>query len=140
MMRRLISLAVMVVVAGALVNCQNKKISTTSSNNLQSIYFDYDQALIRSDASSAIQGNANYLKGNSNVSVTIEGNCDNRGTNEYNLALGQRRADSAKNYMLNLGISSNRMRTVSYGEEKPVCYSSDENCWQKNRRADFRKN
>lgn len=140
MKRIFISLA-LAALSLSLVNCQNKKISDApaSSSGLNSVYFDYDQDFIRSDAASTLQGNASYLKANSGNNVTIEGHCDERGTNEYNLALGQRRAQSSKNYLTNLGINSSRMTTVSFGEEKPVCYDSNESCWQRNRRADFRK-
>lgn len=123
------------------VNCQNgKRISDTTSggSGLRSIYFDYDQSFIRNDQTAALQGNASYLKSHGG-NATIEGHCDERGTNEYNLALGQRRSDAARNYLMNLGVSSAGMRTVSYGEEKPVCYEHDESCWWKNRRADFRR-
>ena len=119
--------------------CQNKKIeipSTTAS--LRSVYFDYDQALIRYDAATAMKGNADYLKQHASMNVTIEGNCDNRGTNEYNLALAHRRAESTKNYLMNLGINNARLRSISYGEERPVCTQDNESCWQRNRRADFR--
>lgn len=132
---------VMILAAATLlsVNCQNKKVSTsTQSGGLKSVYFDFDNSFIRNDQVTALQGNATYLKGASGA-ATIEGHCDERGTNEYNLALGQRRADSARNYLMNLGVAAANMRTVSFGEEKPVCTESGENCWWKNRRADFRK-
>lgn len=138
-LRQLASVA-LVGLAFLAVGCQGKKPSSSgygSSSGLYTVYFDYDQAFIRSDAITALQNNANYLRKNGSVSVTIEGHCDDRGTNEYNLALGQRRAQSAKDYIVNLGIGDNRMRTVSYGEEKPVCYESTESCWSRNRRADF---
>ncbi|MBF0104757.1 MAG: peptidoglycan-associated lipoprotein Pal [Deltaproteobacteria bacterium] len=139
-MKNLISVFVIVIVAVAFVNCQNKKIGDSfSSNALQSVYFDYDKAHIRDDAAVSMQSNAAYLKNNQSVSVTVEGNCDNRGTNEYNLALGQRRAEAARDYLTNLGVASSRMNTVSYGEEKPVCGEGNESCWQRNRRADFRR-
>jgi peptidoglycan-associated lipoprotein len=121
-----------------LVNCQNKKPVVEKKYSLNSVYFDYDRSHVRSDATSTLQGNAGYLKQNSGT-VTVEGHCDNRGTNEYNLALGQRRADSTKTYLVNLGVSSSSLRTVSYGEEKPVCHEGNDSCWQRNRRADFRK-
>ena len=120
------------------VNCQ-KKTPEGPSHSLRSVYYDYDQSFLRTDATQALNGNAGYLKAASGASVTIEGHCDERGTNEYNLALGQRRADSARNYLVNMGISPARVRTVSYGEEKPVCYQHNESCWWKNRRADFRR-
>jgi len=139
--RQLASMA-LVGLAMLVVGCQAKKPSSSgygSSNGLSTVYFDYDQAFIRSDAASALQNNANYLRKNVSTSVSIEGHCDERGTNEYNLALGQRRAQSAKDYIVNLGIGDNRMRTVSYGEEKPACYESNESCWSRNRRADFNR-
>ena len=131
-------IVLVVLVLTVAVACQNKKADITPTASLQSIYFDYDQAFIRSDAVPVMQGNASYLKANSSKSISIEGNCDNRGTNEYNLALGHRRSESAKNYLINLGVAADKLKTMSYGEEKPVCFSNDENCWQKNRRDDFR--
>jgi len=140
-MKRLFGLFVLSITVFGLVNCQqqNGKPEVSPTYSLQSVYFDYDRSTIRSDATEALNGNAGYLKQNENVSVTIEGNCDNRGSNEYNIALGQRRADSTKNYLANLGVSSSRMKTVTYGEERPVCHESNEACWQRNRRSDFRK-
>ena len=84
-----------------------------------------------------MKANAEWLKANPNEKVRIEGNADERGTIEYNQALGQRRAASAKKYLTDLGISSNRISLISYGKEKPVCTESNEDCWQKNRRAEF---
>lgn len=121
------------------VGCQNKKVPVASSSSgLRSVYYDYDQSLIRSDSAVILDGNSAWLKANPSKNVTIEGHCDDRGSNEYNLALGQRRADGSRDYLGNLGVSTTRTRTVSYGEEKPVCYEQDESCWWKNRRADFR--
>lgn len=139
-MKKIAKLAFIGVVTLLAVNCQNKKISSapSSSSGLRSVYFDFDNSFIRNDQVSTLQGNAAYLKSSSG-SVTIEGHCDERGTNEYNLALGQRRSDTARDYLMNLGVSSGMMRTVSFGEEKPVCYDHDESCWWKNRRADFRR-
>ena len=82
------------------------------------VYFDFDKSNIRDDQVSRIEANAAFLKSNRGTSITIEGNCDERGTNEYNMALGERRAQRAKKYLSNLGIAENRMNTVSYGEEK----------------------
>lgn len=139
-MKATVRFIVMSAILLGFVNCQNKKVEMPNqSYGLRTVYFDYDKSFIRSDSAAILQGNAAYLKQNANVSVIIEGHCDNRGSNEYNLALGQRRAQSSKDYLVNLGVSSSRMRTVSYGEEKPVCYQNAEECWQKNRRADFRK-
>lgn len=138
-MKKLFATLVVVTAIGGLLNCANQRKPVQVTHSLQSVYYDYDQSFIRSDATVPMQGNAGYLKQNGGVSVTIEGNCDNRGTNEYNMALGHRRAESAKNYLMNLGVGSSRMRVVSYGEEKPVCYQSNESCWQRNRRVDFRR-
>lgn len=139
-MRNFFNILVVLFVALMFVNCQNKKVETTqSTSGLKTIYFDYDRSYIRTDAALGLQGNASYLKQNTSSSVVIEGHCDNRGTNEYNLALGQRRADASRDYLANLGVERSRMRTSSYGEEKPVCYQNEESCWQRNRRADFRQ-
>ncbi|HEY6011535.1 MAG TPA: peptidoglycan-associated lipoprotein Pal, partial [Nitrospirota bacterium] len=91
---------------------------------------------IRNDAQSVLKANADWLKANAKVKVRIEGNCDERGTREYNQALGQRRAQSTKKYLTDLGISASRISLISYGKEKPVCSDSTETCWQKNRRSD----
>lgn len=101
------------------------------------VYFDFDKSNIRTDQKSRIEGNAKFLKGSKNVMIKIEGNCDERGTNEYNLALGERRAMSAKKYLLNLGIDATRLETLSYGEEKPLLAGHDELSWSQNRRDDF---
>jgi peptidoglycan-associated lipoprotein len=104
---------------------------------LQPIYFDFDRSFIRDDAKAAMKANAEYLKANPNVKIKIEGNCDERGTKEYNQALGQRRATSAKKYLTDMGISAKRISLISYGKEKPSCTEHTEDCWQKNRRDDF---
>jgi peptidoglycan-associated lipoprotein len=104
---------------------------------LQPVYFDFDRALLRDDAKIVIKANAEWLKANTKVKVRIEGNCDERGTKEYNQALGQRRSVAAKQYLVALGVASNRITLISYGKEKQVCTESTEECWQKNRRDDF---
>jgi peptidoglycan-associated lipoprotein len=114
-----------------------KEKAAAADDELQPIYFDFDQSLVRGDASSVMKSNAAWLKANPKTKIRIEGNCDERGTNEYNQALGQRRATSAKRYLVDLGIAGSRISIISYGEEKPACTSSSEDCWQKNRRADF---
>lgn len=101
------------------------------------VYFDFDRYDIKTDQKKRIIGNAEYLKENSNLVVRVEGNCDERGTNEYNMALGERRANSAKNYLINLGVSAGRIKTISYGEERPLNYGHDELAWSQNRRDDF---
>jgi len=102
-----------------------------------SIYFDYDKYNVKPEYKSVVKKEADYLKANKDAKVTIEGNCDERGTNEYNMALGQRRADSAAKALKAAGIDAKRIKTVSYGEEKPVCKESNEACWSKNRNAKF---
>lgn len=111
--------------------------AAAAAEGLKPVYFDFDKSFIRSDARSVMKANADWLKANPNVKVKIEGNCDERGTIEYNQALGQRRASAAKKYLTDLGISSNRISLISYGKEKPVCTEQTEECWQKNRRDDF---
>ncbi len=104
---------------------------------LQPIYFDFDKSFIRDDAKPVMKANADWLKANPKVKIKIEGNCDERGTKEYNQALGQRRATSAKKYLTDMGVAANRISLISYGKEKPICSESNEDCWQKNRRDDL---
>src|SRR5215470_222956 len=104
---------------------------------VQDAYFDLDKADIRTDARSALAKTADFLRNYPQVKVVIEGHCDERGSTEYNLALGDRRAAAVKQYLVSLGIGADRMSTVSYGKEKPFCMESNENCWQKNRRGHF---
>jgi peptidoglycan-associated lipoprotein len=108
-----------------------------TSAPLLPIYFDFDKSNVREDQRARIEKNAAFLKENQEVKVSIEGNCDERGTNEYNMALGERRALSAKKYLMNLGIHEDRMHTISYGEEKPLLHGHDEYSWAQNRRDDF---
>ena len=103
----------------------------------EDVFFDYDSAVLSAAAQDVLKNKSIILGKYSGVSVTIEGHCDERGTNEYNLALGERRAESAKSFLVNLGINSSRFKTVSYGEEKPLDAGHDENAWSKNRRAHF---
>lgn len=98
-------------------------------------YFDYDRAELSEEAREQLAKNARFLTGNSRFSLTLEGHCDERGTVEYNLALGERRAQSAKSYMVLLGVPASRLNTLSYGEERPVCSDAEESCWRQNRRA-----
>lgn len=101
------------------------------------IYFDFDQADLRPEARDQLQKNAEWLRSHPEYDATIEGHCDERGTNAYNLALGNRRANTAKDYLSSLGVGDANLKTISYGEEKPVCTESTESCWQRNRRAHF---
>jgi len=106
-------------------------------SNVQTIYFDYDRSEIRSDQMARLQANADWLKQNPNVRFTIEGHCDERGSEEYNLALGDRRANAVKQFMASQGIPETRINVISYGEEHPVCREETEDCMAHNRRAEF---
>jgi len=99
------------------------------------VYFDTDMSNIREDGRATLAKQAEWLKKYTNYPILIEGKCDERGTREYNLALGERRANAAKNYLVSLGVSADRISTVSYGKERPVALGSDEASWAKNRRA-----
>lgn len=101
------------------------------------IFYDYDSYDVRSDAQSTIQADANFLNQHPNLKVVVGGYCDERGSTEYNLALGENRANAAKQALVNAGISPDRLRTVSYGKEKSFCSEHNEACWQQNRRAQF---
>lgn len=101
------------------------------------IYFDFDKYSIRQDMMGRMETNARFLKDNPMVKVEIQGNCDERGTNEYNLALGEKRAKAARDFLVNLGVSANRIEIVSLGEESPLEPGSNEGSWAKNRRDDF---
>ncbi len=105
--------------------------------NVQDIFFDYDTYDIRGDAQATLSRDASYLASHPDVKVVIGGYCDERGSNEYNLALGQNRADAAKKALVSAGVAANRIHVVSYGKEKPFCGESTEECWQQNRRAGF---
>ncbi len=102
-------------------------------------YFDYNKADLRADAREALSKTADFLKNYPQVKVTIEGHCDERGSTEYNLALGDRRGNAAKQYLASLGVSADRLNVVSFGKEKPFCKESNEACWQQNRRGHFVK-
>jgi peptidoglycan-associated lipoprotein len=105
---------------------------------LKLIYFEYDKSEIRDDMKPVLQSNAQWLLANKNVKAQIAGHCDERGTNDYNLALGSRRADAVKRYLIALGVPSVRLSTISYGEERPACtQNSDDACYSRNRRAQF---
>jgi peptidoglycan-associated lipoprotein len=99
------------------------------------VYFDYDESTLTDDTRDKLSRNADLLKSNAQFSVTIEGHADERGTNEYNLALGERRANAVRDYLGSLGVAAGRLRTLSYGEERPVCTQNEESCWSQNRRA-----
>ena len=116
---------------------EGQSTKTPPSSPLGDIYFDFDRSDLRADARDALRKNADWLKNNPSVRVEIEGHCDDRGTNEYNLALGAKRAQAARDYLATLGIVGDRMSTISYGEEIPVCRDAGESCWRQNRRARF---
>ncbi len=104
---------------------------------MENVYFDYDKAQVRIDAKAALEENSRWLALNSNIRIQIEGHGDERGTNDYNLALGERRARSIMRYLINLGINESRFSFISYGEEKNICSEQMESCYQKNRRVHF---
>jgi len=115
----------------------SERAAAAAGAGLKPIYFDFDRSFIRDDARPVMKANAEWLKANPKAKVRIEGSCDERGTIEYNQALGQRRAAAAKKYLTDLGIASSRISLISYGKEKPVCSEQTEECWQKNRRDDL---
>ena len=104
---------------------------------LQDVFFDFDKYDIRPGDAKTLDSNASWLKSNPTHLVLIEGHCDERGTNEYNLALGERRAKSTMNYLVSQGVQANRITIISYGEERPQCTEHNEACWSKNRRSHF---
>lgn len=108
-----------------------------TSEGMLPVYFDFDSSDIRKDQVPRIEANADFLKENGDTAIRIEGNTDPRGTNEYNMALGERRALGAKKYLVNLGISDSRLSTISFGEERLLMHGHDELSWAQNRRADF---
>lgn len=112
-------------------------LATTTTVGLQRIHFDFDQSIITPEARDILSKNADHLMAQAGVRIRIEGHCDERGTTEYNLALGERRAKSAYQYLMDLGVDPNRMTIVSYGEETPLDPAQTEAAWAKNRRAEF---
>jgi peptidoglycan-associated lipoprotein len=108
-----------------------------ASGPLKDIYFDFDQSDLRAEARDILRAHAKWLKDAAAAQVEIEGHCDERGTGEYNLALGAKRAHSAKEYLMTLGVPANHITTTSYGKELPVCNEHTEDCWQRNRRDRF---
>jgi peptidoglycan-associated lipoprotein len=107
------------------------------SQNVKDVYFDYDKSDIRGDQQGSVQADAQFLSQHPNINVTIEGHCDERGSTEYNIALGDKRANGVKEALTTAGISPSRIKTISYGKEKPFCTESNEACWQQNRRGHF---
>jgi peptidoglycan-associated lipoprotein len=111
--------------------------ATAPNSALKEIYFDFDQYDLSSNARATLKTSSDWLRSNPSVRVEVEGHCDERGTSEYNLALGAKRAQAAKDYLVSLGVAPGRVSTISYGEEIPVCREHDESCWSKNRRDRF---
>jgi peptidoglycan-associated lipoprotein len=107
------------------------------NQSVKDAFFDFDKSDVRPDAQQALTSDSDFLKQHSDMKFTLEGQCDERGSEEYNLGLGDRRATAAKNFLVNLGVSADRISTISYGKDKQVCSEHDEDCWQKNRRAHF---
>lgn len=113
------------------------KLYGRGSAPLFAIFFDFDEYSIRDDMWDRIKANAKYLLEHKNIKIELQGNCDERGTNEYNMALGAKRALEVKKVLVKLGIDEERINTISFGEERPLCNESNEECWQLNRRVDF---
>ena len=118
---------------------QSASVETTATPeaSVRDINFDFDSSIIRPDAREILKGNADFLLKNRAATIVIEGHCDERGTAEYNMALGQRRAQETKKYLVNLGIKESTIKTISYGEERPLDPGNTEEAWAKNRRAHF---
>ncbi|MGA9978670.1 MAG: peptidoglycan-associated lipoprotein Pal [Candidatus Sulfotelmatobacter sp.] len=107
------------------------------SQNVKDVYFDYDKADVRSDQQSSVQSDVQFLNQHAAINFTVEGHCDERGSTEYNLALGDKRATAVKDALVAAGVGASRIKTISYGKEKPFCSESNEACWQQNRRGHF---
>ena len=107
------------------------------TSNLKDIHFNFDQYGLDSNSKEVLKKNASYLKQNPGIKIEVQGHCDERGTNNYNIALGERRAHSTKRFLVSQGIDSSRINIISFGEEKPFCFDSNEGCWFQNRRAHF---
>jgi peptidoglycan-associated lipoprotein len=112
-------------------------VSELFEQNVKDVFFDLDKAELRGDARDVLTKDAEFLRSYPDAHISIEGHCDERGSTEYNLALGQSRAQASKNFLISLGISADRMETVSWGKERPFCTEHNEECWQQNRRDHF---
>jgi peptidoglycan-associated lipoprotein len=121
----------------AVVQPTNTSLDELFMQEVRDVFFDYDSAEIRADARDALRKTSDFLKGHPQMRVTIEGHCDERGSTEYNLALGDRRANAVKQYLISLGNSGSNLNTVSFGKEKPFCMEANEACYAKNRRGHF---
>jgi peptidoglycan-associated lipoprotein len=112
-------------------------VESEPSSKFMTIYFDFDKYNLRDDARADLKKNIDVMKQDQSLKITVEGHCDERGTVEYNLALGERRAKSARDYMVSMGVKADRISTISYGKERPVAFGHDEASWAKNRRDEF---
>jgi peptidoglycan-associated lipoprotein len=121
----------------SLKNYQAGTLGNGEQGPLSDIHFDYNDFTVRPQDSEILHGNATWLEKNPNRRVQIEGHCDDRGSEEYNIALGAKRAQAAKDYLQTLGVAGDRLSTISYGKELPLCTEQTEECWQQNRRAHF---
>ena len=119
------------------VRAENASAPTKAEAVLKDVFFDFDKYEINENERPALDSAAAWLKNNKGVKIIIEGHCDERGTNEYNLALGEKRANAARDYLAANGIAPEKIKTISYGEEKPLCSEQTDDCYQKNRRAHF---
>ncbi len=122
---------------GSLEKYKQGTLGSGEEGPLKDIHFAFDSADLDESARSTLRDNANWLKDHSKSKAEVEGHCDERGTVEYNLALGTKRASAAKEYLIALGIAADRLTTISYGEELPLCHDHNEDCWQRNRRDHF---
>jgi peptidoglycan-associated lipoprotein len=123
--------------SSSLSQFQKGKLGSNVQGPLSDIHFDYNDYSVRPQDGTVLKSNADWMTKNSNARVQIEGHCDNRGSEEYNIALGAKRAQAAKDYLETLGISGDRMSTISYGKELPLCTEDTDECWGENRRAHF---
>jgi len=122
---------------GGSLDKYQKGLAPGEEGPLKDVHFAFDSVELDEPARSTLRDNGNWLKDHSQAKVEVEGHCDERGTVEYNLALGAKRARAAKDYLVALGVPTERLTTISYGEELPLCHEHDESCWQKNRRVHF---
>lgn len=140
-MKRMTIAAVAVLGLALAAGCQQQGKPKTAEKvkGLNRIHFDFDKSDIKPEYKKVLEGNSNYLKEHDKTNATVEGHCDERGTEEYNIALGHHRAKAAKDWLVAHGIASSRLKTKSYGEEKSLENCHNESCWWKNRRAEFVK-
>ncbi len=134
--RHLIVIFSLIFIATSTAACQSKRGADTASG-LKRVHFDEDSATLRPAMVTVMDNNARYLKKHTKLNIVVEGHCDERGTNEYNLALGDRRADGARDYLVRQGVPAKRLTTVSFGEERPIENGHNESAWYTNRRAEF---